>query len=50
MFLYQNTNIMSSHIQIMRNTDLPLDECFPKCGPGSIYIKITWGVLETVAL
>ena len=25
------------------------DQCFPRWGPGTIYIKIIWGVVETVA-
>lgn len=32
----------------MRNIDFFLDECFLKCGLGSIYIKIIWGVFEIV--
>lgn len=41
MFLNQITTIMSSYIQIMRNTYIPPNQCSPNCGPSTIYIKIT---------
>lgn len=34
----------------MRNAYIPANQCFPKCGLGPIYIKITWGITATAAL